>query len=125
MTTKTLVLAGVLLGLGVLVLGTQWHGIEVAPGVWHDSVGLRQWSVLWVTMGIIALVVAPRLPAWGARVLVLLPLLAWIAWSLRGGGLLPIALAIYAAPTILAWFAGLAGGDALRQVARSVKRGSP
>ena len=123
MRARAMLLAAVLVVVGVVVLGTRWEGIEVAPGVWRDSVSLQQWGVLWASLGVLGAAGAAWLPSWGLRILVPLPLLAWIGWSLAGGTLLPIAFAIYAAPTLLAWGAGLLTGDAARQLARSVKRG--
>ncbi len=115
-------LAAGLVALGIAVLGTRWDGIEVSPGVWRDSVGLGQWATLWGTLVIVGLAAAVWLLRWRTRLLVVLPLLVWIGWSLRGGTLLPIAFAIYAAPTVLAWCAGLLLGDGACMLARSVKR---
>ena len=97
---------------GVLVLGTRWEGIEVAPGVWRDSISLRQWAALWVVLAVVACAVGARLPRWGHRLVALVPLVAWIAWSLRFGALGPLPLVIYGTPTVAAWCAGLLLRDA-------------
>jgi hypothetical protein len=115
MTRWSVGLAVVVLAAGVGLLGTRWEGIEVAPGVWRDSVSLTQWAMLWVLLAIVALVAARRVPRWLQRLLVLMPLLAWIAWSLGGGTLTPLAFVIYAVPTLVVWCGGLALGDALRR----------
>ena len=111
--------------LGRAVLGRRWEGIEVSPGVWRDSVSLSQWATLWVGLAALALVVAGRLPRWPRRLAALLPLLLWIAWSLRGGTLGPIPIVIYDVPTLATWCGGLALGDVCRLMARSVKRAPP
>lgn len=101
--------------MGRLVLGTRWHGVEVAPGVWRDAVGLGQWAILWVLLAALAIGVAARLTRWPHRLLALGPLLGWIAWSLRDGALGPLPVAIYGLPTILAWCGPLLAHDALRR----------
>lgn len=112
-------LAGLLAwGLGFVILGTRWEGVEVSPGVWRDSVTLRQWTALWVALVLWAVTVAHRIPRWSSRLVALVPLLAWIGWSLRGGTLTPLAFAIYATPTALSWTGALAISDALRRAWR-------
>lgn len=98
--------------LGRVVLGTQWGAVESAPGVWQDAISLRQWALLWALLAVLAVAVATVVPRWTHRLLALVPLLAWIGWSLRGGTLWPIALAIYGTPTVLAWCGGLLMRDA-------------
>lgn len=100
---------------GLLVLGTRWEGIEVSPGVWRDAISLRQWAVLWVVLAVLGTAVAARLPRWPQRALALLPLLCWIAWSLRTGTLGPVAMVIYGLPTVIAWCGGLLARDASRR----------
>lgn len=100
--------------LGRMVLGARWEGVQVAPGVWRDSVGLGQWVTLWVLLAVLGLGVARRLRPWRHRLLALVPLLAWIAWSLRAGTLGPIPLAVYAVPTLAAWCGALLARDAIR-----------
>ncbi len=101
--------------LGVLVLGTRWTGIEVAPGVWHDAISLWQWATLWALLALLGATVAPRLPRWPPRLLALVPLLAWIAWSLRSGALGPLPFFIYGLPTLTAWCGALWLRDATRR----------
>ncbi len=120
--SRWVALAGLLAwALGVAILGTRWEGVEVSPGVWRDSVTLRQWAALWVALVLCAMTVAHRIPRWWPRLVVLVPLLAWIGWSLRGGTLTPLAFAIYATPTVLAWTVALAVSDALRHAWRGRK----
>lgn len=123
--TRTAGLSALLLVLGLVVLGARWEGIEVAPGVWRDAVSLQQWAWLWAALTVGGAVAAGWLSRWPFRVCALAPLLAWIAWSLRGGTLTPLAFVIYAVPTITAWCGGLALGDVLRHLARSTRRGAP
>ncbi len=96
---------------GRVVLGAHWTGVEVSPGVWQDGVSLRQWAVLWILLAAVGAAVAPRLPRWPYRVAALVPLLAWIGWSLSAGTLAPMALVIYGVPTVAAWGAGLLARD--------------
>ena len=101
--------------LGRVVLGSRWQATEVAPGVWQDAITLNQWMVLWALLAASAFTVAPFISRWPRRLLVLLPLLAWIAWSLRTGTLWPIALALYAGPAVLAWCAASYLRDVVRR----------
>jgi hypothetical protein len=101
--------------LGRVVLGARWGGVQVAPGVWRDSVALWQWATLWVLLAVLGFAVASRVPRWPYRLAALVPLLAWIAWSLRGGTLGPIPLAIYGVPTLVAWCGALLVRDAMRR----------
>lgn len=98
--------------LGRIVLGTRWSAVETTPGVWQDAITLQQWALLWALLGVLAAAVAAVVPRWEYRLLALAPLLAWIGWSLQGGTLWPIALAIYGAPTVLTWCGGLIVHDA-------------
>ena len=97
--------------VGMGVLGRLWIGREVSPGQWRDGVSLTRWGVLWTLLLLGGIATAPALRGWRARVLAIVPLLVWIAWKLRGGSLAPIAFAIYAMPTVLAWLAGALLGD--------------
>ena len=101
--------------VGVLVLGTRWEGIEAAPGVWQDSISLRQWAALWLILTVSAYAVGARVRSWPHRMLVVTPLLLWIAWSLRHGALGPLPMVIYGVPTVAAWGAGLLVRDAWRR----------
>lgn len=107
--------------LGRLVLGARWEGVEVAPGVWRDTVSLGQWATLWVLLGLVGLAAARRLPRWSHRVLALAPLLAWIAFSLRHGTLGPVPMVIYGLPTLVTWCVALLAGDRAWRLARAVK----
>jgi hypothetical protein len=108
------VAAGVAWLLGRIVLGSRWDGVEVAPGVWRDGVGLWQWAMLWLLLAGLGLATARRLRGWAPRLLVLAPLLAWLAWSLREGNLGLIPVIIYGVPTVIAWCCGLLARDATR-----------
>ena len=101
--------------IGMLVLGTRWTGIETAPGQWRDAITLPQWLVFWVALAAGAAAGATRVPRWMPRLLTLVPLIVWIAWSLRHGTLGPIPLAIYGAPTVVAAMLGYAGADFARR----------
>jgi hypothetical protein len=102
---KTLGISMTLLALGVLVLGTDWSGVEVAPGVWADRPSLTRWA--WLGLGVCAVgvVAGPHLQTWPLRLGCLLPLLLWYAWQLRHGTLWPIALLVYGGATTLLWLA--------------------
>lgn len=100
---------------GLVILGTRWHGVEVAPGRWQDAISLRQWAALWALLALLAWSVGGRLTRWPRRTMALLPLLAWIAWSLRAGTLGPVPMVIYGVPTLAAWCGGLLARDAWRR----------
>ena len=99
-------LAVVLWGLGVLVLGTRWEGVEVAPGVWRDAISLPRWAAFWAAVACLGLASAPWVQTMTGRVVAILPLLIWFGIELRSGSLAPIAWLTYATPTVAAWFAG-------------------
>ena len=101
--------------LGRIVLGSRWDGVEIAPGLWRDSVGLWQWAILWLLLAGLAIGVAARLTRWSHRMVALVPLLCWIAWSLREGTLGPLPVVIYGLPTLVAWCGPLLAHDALRR----------
>lgn len=107
--------------IGALVLGRDWQGHEISPGVWADGVSLTRWATCWVVLAVVAAVASRVLRRWTVRLLALLPLITWIAWQLRAGTLGPIPMAIYIVPTTAAWCAGLLIGDLVRRrLARSV-----
>ena len=115
--------AAILWLFGLVVLGTQWRGVESPPGVWNDAVSLQRWVLLWAGLFIGAGLVAPWMPRWPHRVLALVPVLAWLAVELRHGSLAPLAWLIYAAPTAGVWLLGALVGDRIRNpLARGVKR---
>lgn len=106
--------------VGVTVLGLDWQGHETSPGRWADGVSLERWAACWTLLALLAAFSGRRLRGWTARLLALLPLVAWIAWQLRTGTLGPIPMVIYLVPTMLAWSAGLLAGDVVRhRLARS------
>ena len=107
--------------VGVVVLGFDWQGHELSPGVWADGVSLSRWAACWALLGLVAASTGRLLRGWSVRLLTLLPLVAWIVWQLRGSTLGPIPMVIYIVPTVLAWCAGLTIGDVVRQwLARSM-----
>ena len=97
-----------ILALAVTTLGTDWTGVEAAPGVWRDRVTPMQWVVFGVLLVVLGVVSGRWVPQWGRRVAVLVPVLAWVAWQLRHGTLWPIALAIYGSGIVLCWLGGTA-----------------
>lgn len=96
-------ISALLLALGILVLGTRWDGIEVAPGVWRDSVTLQRWSAFWIALAVAGVALAGRLGSWSDRIFAVVPVLLWMAWSLRHGSIWPVAFVTYAVPTVLVW----------------------
>ena len=107
--------------IGVIVLGYEWRGHESAPGVWVDGVSLKQWAACWMLLALLAAGSARVLQGWRARLLALLPLVAWILWHLRVSTLGPIPMVIYVVPTTLVWCGGLLIGSVVWQrLARSV-----
>jgi len=106
--------------IGVVVLGLDWQGHEISPGVWIDGVSLTQWSVCWALLALLAIGTSRLLKGWAARLLALVPLLAWIVWQLRSSTLGPIPMIVYGVPTVLFWCGGLlVGRTARRLLARS------
>lgn len=115
MRLRMVLVAGALLGAGIVVLGTSWEGRQIAPGVWRDGVTLTQWAVLWVVLAAIGMAVAAPVRGWRARMTAITPLLLWVAWQLRASALGPPAFVIYAVPTLVVWLAALAGVDWIRR----------
>ncbi len=102
---KTLGVAVGLVGLGMVVLGLDWTGVEVAPGVWRDRVSLLRWIVFGACLFVSGVAAAHLLPQWRERMAAVVPLLLWYGWQLRHGTIWPIALGIYGGATILLWVA--------------------
>ena len=100
--------------IGALVLGFRWAGHQTNAGTWQDGVSLTRWVVCWLLLAVLALGTAPLLPRWRTRLLVLLPLVAWIIWQLRDGALGPLPMVIYLVPTVLVWSGALTASDRLR-----------
>lgn len=109
------VIALLLFALGPLVLGLDWRGHEASPGSWHDGVPVWRWGVLWGLLAGLGWALALRVSTPGARVLTVVPLLAWMAWMLRGSALGPLAWLIYALPTLMAWLGSLVLGGLARR----------
>lgn len=97
--------------LAIVLLGTQWDGVEVSPGVWRDRVSLARWAVFDGVLFVIGAAACRSVPRWTARAAVLLPVLLWLAWQLRAGTLWPLALAIYGTAVVVSWFAGCLVAD--------------
>jgi hypothetical protein len=114
-TWRVVVVSVVVWGAGVLVLGFDWDGIEVAPGVWRDAISLRRWSAFWAAVTCLGLASGPWVRTWSGRAGAILPLLIWLAVQLRSGTLAPIAWLIYATPTVAAWVAGGLAYDVVRR----------
>jgi hypothetical protein len=106
-------LAAVLVVLAVLTLGTDWTGVEVAPGVWRDRVTLTHWSFFYGAVALVGVATGRWVLTWPRRLIVLGPVLAWITWQLRLGTLWPIALSLYGTGTVLSWLMGCAASVAL------------
>jgi hypothetical protein len=104
-------IALLLLALGPLVLGLDWRGHEAAPGSWRDGVPLWRSSLLWGVLAGLGGALARRVSTPGARLVTVVPLLAWMAWMLRGSALGPLAWIIYALPTLVAWLGSLVLGS--------------
>lgn len=102
------VLAAAIVGLAVLTLGTDWTGVEVAPGVWRDRVTLTRWGFFYGSVGLLGLAAGRWVHTWPRRIGVLVPVLAWMTWQLQVGTLWPIALALYGTGTVLSWLIGCA-----------------
>jgi hypothetical protein len=121
MTGWAVVIATLAWLIGVIVLGFDWRGHERSPGVWADGVSLAQWAACWILLAVLGVGGGRMLRRWSVRLLTLTPLLAWIAWELRGSTLGPIPMVIYICPTVLAWCLGLTTGTLVRRwLARSV-----
>lgn len=104
------------------VLGTEWQGRVDATGRWVDAVSLGQWALFWALLTGVGLVVGHRLHGALARALPVVPTLAFLALQLWGSALGPLPIVIYSAPTLAAWYAGVAlGARRHAAVARSVK----
>lgn len=101
-------LAAAVVALAIVTLGTDWTGVEVAPGVWRDRVTLTRWAYFYGTLALVGLATGRWLPSWPRRIVVLVPVLAWMTWQLRAGTLWPIALALYGTGTVLSWLFGCA-----------------
>lgn len=99
-------LAGAVLTLAIVTLGTDWTGVEVAPGVWRDRVTLTHWATFYGAIALLGLATGRWLPTWPRRLVVVAPVLAWMTWQLRTGTLWPVALALYGTGTALAWLFG-------------------
>lgn len=99
-------LAAAVVALAVVTLGTDWTGVEVAPGVWRDRVTLTRWASFYGAIALLGLATGRWLPTWPRRLVVLGPVLAWMTWQLRAGTLWPVALALYGTGTVLAWLLG-------------------
>lgn len=99
-----------LVALGVVTLGTAWHGVEVQPGVWRDGVSPARWATFAILLVVVGAGVATRLGSWPRRVLVLVPLLAWVLWQLRAGTLWPIAFGVYGTGIVFCWLIGVGAG---------------
>lgn len=118
---RTLIVAAAAWGLARVLLGVEWAGVEVTPGVWRDGVGLQDWAIFWAALALLALAGARWLHGWGPRVLALAPALIWLAWMLWGS-LGPIPWVIYGVPTLVAWVAGWAAGDAATRLMRPAQQ---
>lgn len=92
--------------LAIIVLGTDWTGIEVSDGVWRDRVSLRRWAVFYALLVLLGAWAGRWLPTWSRRVAVLVPVLAWLTWQLQVGTLWPIALALYGTGLVVSWVVG-------------------
>lgn len=112
---KPLVVAAGLLALGVAILGVDWSGVEVEPGVWRDGVSPGRWVLFGAVLFVVGVVVWTVSDPWWQRLLVLVPLLAWYTWQLRHGSIWPIALAIYGGATVTLWLAGSLVSDVWRR----------
>ncbi len=106
-------LAAGIVVLAVLTLGTDWTGVEVAPGVWRDRVPLARWAWFYGAIVLLGLATGRWLPTWPRRIAVPGPVLAWMAWQLSVGTLWPIALALYGTGTVVSWLIGCAVSSAL------------
>ncbi len=104
---REVLVAAALVAAGVMTLGTHWQGVEMQPGVWRDGVSSTQVVVFAGLLVVTGCLAAPHVRSWPRRLIVLLPLLAWLGWQLRHGTLWPIALALYGAGVVFCWLAGL------------------
>lgn len=105
-------LAVIVVVLAIIVLGTDWSGIEVAEGVWRDRVSLTRWAVFYALLALLGAWAGRWLPTWARRIAVLVPVLAWLTWMLQAGTLWPVALAMYGSGLVISWVVGclLSGG---------------
>ena len=92
--------------MAVIVLGTEWRGVEVAAEVWRDRPSLTRWAVFYALVALLGAWAGRWLPTWTRRVAVLVPVLIWLTWQLQGGTLWPVALAIYGIGLALSWAVG-------------------
>jgi hypothetical protein len=121
---RVALVAAAALTLGIGTLGTRWRGVEVAPGLGEDTVTLVHWARCWAALAVLAVAAAHQLRGWSHRVMTMVPLLSWLAWSLRQGTLGPLAFVIYAVPTLGLWVGALQLTDRW-WLARTVKRQAP
>ena len=108
-----------ILALGIITLGTDWTGVEVAPGVWRDRQGPGQWALFGALLALLGIVAGRWVPLWRQRAAVIVPLLAWMTWQLQVGTLWPFALAIYGGGSAACWLAGCALSGLVRIPSRA------
>lgn len=114
-------LAGGLVVLAVVTLGTDWRGVEIGPGEWRDRVTPLQWAWMLAATTLLGAVGGTLVRAWPRRIVIVVPVLVWLLWQLREGTLWPIAVALYGSALVVAWVVGVTVGGWLR-VRRSTAR---